>query len=131
MLHKQFILMLTILMALTSVTFAQSTGVEAVIGDLPEEMKAGSSVDIVVTITNTGTSVWSISLLREACFTTFKLNCIDMPANDFILEPGQNISLNYRLTARYSTGKKKCKIDFYDDKKKIVTKEKTINILAD
>ena len=133
MLHKQFIRTLILITAVCGITFSQKSvdKVKAVCGDLPDEMKQCCSVEITVTVTNTGTNTWSSSKLSTKVTGGLSLIGTTYGGNGWVLEPGQSQTLVYKLTAPNSTGKKKCKVYFYSDMKKIGTKQKTINVVGD
>ena len=133
MLHKQFIRTLILITAVCGITFSQKSvdKVKAVCGDLPDEMKQCCSVEITVTVTNTGTNTWSSSKLNTKVTGGFTFTTDTIGWDVFKLEPGESKSLDYKLTAPNSTGKKKCKVYFYSDNKKIGTKQKTIKVIGD
>ncbi len=100
--------------------------VKAMVGDLPSEMTAGSSVQFSVTLTNTGNNTWSSDKLSAK--ETGPFDITKSSVNVFNLEPGQSQTLNYTITAPSKTGKQKCKVYFYTTGRKIGSKTKTINV---
>ena len=99
--------------------------VTATVSDLPSEMTPGSSVQITVTITNTGYSTWSSDKLsvKVIGWIDFNEDLID----SFNLEPGQSVTFRYTLTAPNKNCSIKCEINFYSSGNKFGSKRKIIN----
>lgn len=119
-----------ILFILTGIIYAGGNDdkVKAVVGDLPSQMNAGETINISITITNTGDNEWSSDKFSGKETGPFEIK--KSGNNDFKLQPGQSQTLTYTLTAPQTAGKKKCNVYFYTENKKIGSKSKKINILS-
>lgn len=100
--------------------------VKAAVGNMPDEMTAGSTITVTVTYTNTGNKAWSneeFDVKELGKFEVAKVNDLS-----WTIEPGEVKSINYLVTAPDNPGKHRIKFIVYYGKVKIAAKSKVINV---
>ena len=123
-----------LLLIIFAVVFASSVysqaddKVKAAIGNMPDEMSAGSTIIVTVTYTNTGNNTWSnqdFDVKETGKFDVTKINDLT-----WTIAPGESTSVDYRVTAPDNPGKHRIKFIVYYGKIKIAVKSKVINVIS-
>lgn len=108
---------------------AQNVGkVKATISDMPDQMAAGQSTKVTVTITNTGKNTWTGENVYAHELGIFEIR--KEWSGDWKLEPGQSKELQYTVTAPDKSGSFKMRVVIYDGNKKIGYRNKKVEIVS-
>ncbi len=109
--------------------FSQNLGkVKATISDMPEQMQAGSSVKVTVTITNTGKNLWTNENIYAHELGMFEIT--KDWSGEWKLDPGQSKELQYTVTAPNNSGDYKMRVVIYDGNKKIGYRNKKVKVIS-
>lgn len=112
----------------TSAANSQNAGrVKAAVSTMPDEMKAGETITVTATVTNLGNETWS-----SENFDAKELGPFDIRRQfkeEWKVDPGNSINLNYSVTAPKTTGKQKIRLVFYNGTKKVLVKTRTVNVV--
>ncbi len=109
--------------------YAQNVGkVKATISDMPDQMTAGQSVKVTVTITNTGNTTWTNENVYAHELSVFDIR--KEWSGEWKLEPGQSKELQYTVTAPERSGSFKMRIVIYDGNKKIGYRSKKVEVVS-
>jgi uncharacterized membrane protein len=116
------------LLAASSI-FSQNVGkVKATISDMPDQIAAGQSVKVTVTITNTGKTTWTSENVYAHELSVFDIR--KEWSGEWKLEPGQSKELQYTVTAPEKSGSFKMRIVIYDGNKKIGHRSKKVEVVS-
>lgn len=108
---------------------AQNLGkVKATISDMPDQMTAGQSAKVTVTITNTGKNTWTNENVYAHELSVFEIK--KEWSGEWKLEPGQSKELQYTVTAPDRSGNFKMRIVIYDGNKKIGYRSKKVEVVS-
>ena len=108
---------------------AQNLGkVKATISDMPDQMTAGQSAKVTVTITNTGKNTWTNENIYSHELGVFEIK--KEWSGEWKLEPGQSKELQYTVTAPDKSGSYKMRIVIYDGNKKIGYRSKKVEVVS-
>ncbi len=108
---------------------AQNPGkVKATISDMPDQMEAGKSAKVTVTITNTGKTTWSNENIYSHELSVFEIT--KEWSGEWKLEPGQSKELQYTVTAPDRSGSFKMRIVIYDGNRKIGYRSKKVEVVS-
>lgn len=109
--------------------FSQNTGkVKAAISNMPNQMQAGSSITVTVTITNIGKNKWSNENLYAHELGAFEI--VKDWSGTWEIEPGQSKDLQYTVIAPNTPGNYRIRIAVYKGDKKISYRSKKVEVLS-
>lgn len=109
--------------------YSQNVGkVKATISDMPDQMQAGQTAKVTVTITNTGTTLWTSENAYAHELGPFDIN--KEWTGDWKLEPGQSKDVYYKVTAPEKPGSYKMRIVIYNGNKKIGHRNKKVEVVS-
>ncbi len=124
-----FFASLLLILFITSGVTAQNLGkVKATISDMPDQMTAGQSAKVTVTITNTGKTTWTNENIYSHELSVFEIK--KEWSGEWKLEPGQSKELQYTVTAPDKSGSFKMRIVIYDGNKKIGYRSKKVEVVS-
>lgn len=122
-----FIFLIALLFSTT--VFAQNVGkVKATISDMPEQIQAGQTAKVTVTITNTGNTTWTSENAYAHELGPFEIN--KEWQGEWKLEPGQSKEVYYKVTAPDKSGSYKMRIIIYNGDKKIAYRTKKVEVVS-
>lgn len=109
--------------------YSQNVGkVKATISDMPDQMQAGQTAKVTVTITNTGSTLWT----SENAYA-HELGPFDISkewTGEWKLEPGESKEVYYKVTAPEKSGSYKMRIVIYNGNKKIGFRNKKVEVVS-
>ena len=122
-----FIFLIVLLFSTT--VFAQNVGkVKATISDMPEQIQAGQTAKVTVTITDTGNTTWTSEIAYAHELGPFEIN--KEWSGEWKLEPGQSKEVYYKVTAPDKSGSYKMRIIIYNGDKKIAYRTKKVEVVS-
>lgn len=113
-------------------TFSQSNDkIKGAITDIPNEMQAGQTASITVTVTNKSKDMsWSSDQLKLEVTGPFQVTNPSVSERAVTLEPGQSADLTLILIAPADVGKQKLTLVIYNNEIKLARKTKNIKIIT-
>jgi uncharacterized protein (DUF58 family) len=109
--------------------FSQNVGkVKATISDMPDQIQAGQTAKVTVTITNTGSTQWTSENAYAHELGPFEIN--KEWTGEWKLEPGQSKEVYYKVTAPEKSGSYKMRIVIYNGNKKIGYRSKKVEVVS-
>lgn len=125
---SKFAVFLMLFVAVSGI-YSQNLGkVKATISDMPNQMQAGSSTTVTVTITNIGKNKWTNENIYSHELGAFEIK--KDWTGTWELEPGQSKDLQYSVTAPNTSGSYKMRIVIYNGDKKIGYRSKKVEVIS-